>query len=82
MTGAALSRHEAFALAAAQLGGQDVVVLRLMLRRRFLCPLHARLHPVVQILRDDRGDAVGNGDLAEGVFSDISAVVQHPRGCR
>ena len=74
----ALSGEIRAAVAAKQFGCQQIIVLRLMSGRGFSVFRHLSLYTVKQLFRHNGGNTVWNDDIAEGVFPDIAAVVEHP----
>ena len=66
------------AISAEQLGCQQIIILCLMSGRGFLVFCHLFLYTVKQLFRHNGRNTVWNDDIAEGVFPDIAAVVEHP----
>ena len=66
------------AISAEQLCCQQIIILCLMSGRGFLIFCHLFLYSVEQLFRNNGGNTVWNDDIAEGVFPDIAAIVEHP----
>ena len=76
MAGAALAAEVGPAIAAEQLGCQQIIVLGLMAGRDLFVFRQLLLHPVKEILGDDGGNPVRHHNVPVGVLPDIAAVVQ------
>ena len=73
---AALAAEVGPAVAAEQLGCQQIIVLGLVAGRGLLVLRQLLLHPVKEVLGDDGGNTVRHHNVPVGVFPDIAAVVQ------
>ena len=76
VAGAALTAEVGSAIAAEQLGCQQIIVLGLVAGRGFLVLCQFLLHPVKEVLGDDGGNTVRHHNVPIGVLPDIAAVVQ------
>ena len=76
VAGAALAAEVGPAIAAEQLGGQQIIVLGLVTRRGLFILRQLLLHPVKEVLGDDGGNTVRHHNVPIGVLPDIAAVVQ------
>ena len=74
---AALAAEVGPAVAAEQLGGQQIIVLGLVTRRGLFVLRQLLLHPVKEVLRYDCGDAVRHDHIAVSELPDISPVVEY-----
>lgn len=74
---AALAAEIGTAVAAEQLGGQQVIVLGFVTSRGFSVLRQLLLNPVKQIFRDDDGDSIGYDNVSVFLLSDVAAVAQH-----
>ena len=73
----AFAKHQCTAMAAEQLGGEQVVVLCLSTGRGFLVFQHLFLYIVEKIHRHDGWDSIWNQDVTVFQLADIAAVAQH-----
>ena len=73
---ATLAKHHRAAHSAEQLGGQQIIVLGLVVGRRAAVLFDFRLHTVEQLLVHDGRDAIRHYDVLEVVFSDVSFIRQ------
>ena len=76
VAGAALAAEVGPAVAAEQLGCQQIIVLGLVAGRGLLVLRQLLLHPVKEVLGDDGGNSVRHHNVPVGVLPDIAAVVQ------
>ena len=76
-SGAALADHKALALAAVELGCQQIFILGLMLCRGFFVRCHSFLYPVEKLFGHDGGNAVWNNNITVAVLADVLPVMQH-----
>ena len=76
VAGAALTAEVGPAIAAEQLGREQVIVLGLVAGRGLFVFRQFLLHPVKEVLGDDGGNAVRHHNVPVGVLPDIAAVVQ------
>ena len=74
---AALAAEIGPAVAAEQLGGQQIIVLGLVTRRGLFVLRQLLLHPVKEVLRYDCGDAVRHDHIAVSELPDIAPVVEY-----
>ena len=66
------------AVAAKQFGCQQIIILCLVSGRGFSVFRHLFLYTVKQLFWHNGRNTVWNDDIAESVFPDIAAVVEHP----
>ena len=76
VAGAALPAKIGPAIAAEQLGCQQIIVLSLVAGRGFLVLCQFLLHPVKEVLGNNGGNTVRHHNVPVGIFSDIAAIVQ------
>jgi len=76
VAGAALAAEVSPAVAAEQLGCEQVIVLGLVAGRGFLVLCQLLLHPVKEVLGNDGRNAVWNYNVPVGIFPNIATVVQ------
>ena len=76
-TGSAFAEHQCTALAAEQLGGQQVFFVGFAAGRGALVLVHTLLHPVKQVFRNDSRNRIRHNDIPERQFSNVPAVLQH-----
>ena len=76
VAGTALAAEVGPAVAAEQLGRQQIIVLGLLAGGGFLVLRQLLLHPVKEVLGDNGGNTVWHYNVPVGVLSDIAAVVQ------
>ena len=76
MAGAALAAEVGPAVAAEQLGRQQIIVLGLVAGRCLFVFCQLFLYPVKDVLGDDGWNTIRHHDVPIGVLSDIAAVVQ------
>ena len=76
-TGSAFAEHQSTALAAEQLGGQQVFFVGFAAGRGALVLVHTLLHPVKQVFRNDSRNRIRHNDIPERQFSNVPAVLQH-----
>ena len=74
--GAALAAEIGPAVAAEQLGGEQIFLLGLVAGGCFSVLRQLLLHPVKEFLRDDGGDTVRDDDFPVDILPDVAAVVQ------
>ena len=74
---AALAAEIGPAVAAEQLGCQQIIVLGLVTRRGLFVLRQLFLHPVKEVLRYDCGDAVRHDHIAVSKLPDIAPVVEY-----
>ena len=74
----AFSEHQCTALAAVQLGGEQIAFLCLMTGRGFFVFRQLFLHLVEQVLRYQRRDCIGLYHIPQTQFADVPAITQHP----
>ncbi len=73
--GAAFPAHIEAAIAAEQLGGQQVIILCLVTGGSLLVLLHLLLHTVKQVLRDNSGDAIRDHHIPVTQFAHVPPVL-------
>ena len=76
MAGAALAAEVGSAVAAEQLGHQQIIVLSLVAGRGLFVFCQLFLYPVKEVSRDNGGNTVRHHNVPVGVLPDIAAVVQ------
>ena len=76
VAGAALAAEVGPAIAAEQLGCQQIIILGLVAGRGFLVLCQFLLHPVKEVSGDNGGNTVRHHNIPVGIFSDIAAIVQ------
>ena len=76
-TGSTFTKHQRTALAAEQLGGQQVFFVGFAAGRGALVLVHTLLHPVKQVFRNDSRNRIRHNDIPERQFSNVPAVLQH-----
>ena len=74
---AAFSKHQCPAVAAEQLGGEQIVVLCLSTGRGFLIFSDLLLHILKQFQRNDGRDSIRYDHIPELQFSDVPPVLEH-----
>ena len=74
---AAFSKHQCPAVAAEQLGGEQIVVLCLSTGRGFLIFSDLLLHILKQFQRNDGRDSIRHDHIPEFQFSDVPPVFEH-----
>ncbi len=76
-TGSAFAEHQSTALAAEQLGGQQIFLVCLATGRGTLVLIHTLLHPVKQVFRNDSRNRIRHNDVPERQFTNVTTVLQH-----
>ena len=76
-TGSAFAEHQCTALAAEQLGGQQVFFVGFAAGRGALVLVHTLLHPVKQVFRNDSRNRIRHNDIPERQFTNVTTVLQH-----
>ena len=76
-TGSAFAEHQCTALAAEQLGGQQVFFVGFAAGRGALVLVHTLLHPVKQVFRNNNRNCIRYNDIPERQFANVPAVLQH-----
>ena len=76
VAGAALAAEVGPAVAAEQLGRQQIIVLGLVAGRGLFVFCQLFLYPVKEVSRDNGGNTVRHHNVPVGILSDIAAVVQ------
>ena len=76
-TGSAFTKHQCTALAAEQLGGQQVFFVGFAAGWGALVLVHTLLHPVKQVFRNDSRNCIWYNDISKRQFANIPAVLQH-----
>ena len=76
-TGSAFAKHQRTALAAEQLGGQQIFLVCLATGRGALVLVHTLLHPVKQVFRNDSRNRIRHNDIPERQFTNVTTVLQH-----
>ena len=76
-TGSAFAEHQRTALAAEQLGGQQIFLVCLATGRGTLVLIQTLLHPVKQVFRNNNRNCIRHNDIPERQFSNVPAVLQH-----
>lgn len=65
------------AVAAEQLGGQQIIVLGFMTSRGFSVLRQLLLNPIKQVLRNNRRNSIGYNDISIFVLSNVAAIAEH-----
>ena len=78
MADTAFSEHHRTALAAVQLGGQQIAFLCLMTGRCLFIFRQLFLHLVEQLFRYQCWDRIGLYHIPQAKFADVPAITQHP----
>ena len=76
-TGSAFAEHQRTALAAEQLGGQQIFLVCLATGRGTLVLIQTLLHPVKQVFRNNSRNRIRHNDVPERQFANVPAVLQH-----
>ena len=76
-TGSAFAEHQRTALAAEQLGGQQIFLVCLATGRGTLVLIHTLLHPVKQVFRNDSRNRIRRNDVSKRQFTNVTTVLQH-----
>ena len=76
-TGSAFAEHQSTALAAEQLGGQQIFLVCLATGRGTLVLIQTLLHPVKQVFRNDSRNRIRHNDIPERQFTNVTTVLQH-----
>ena len=76
-TGSAFAKHQSTALAAEQLGGQQIFLVCLATGRGTLVLIQTLLHPVKQVFRNDSRNRIRHNDIPERQFTNVTTVLQH-----
>ena len=76
-TGSAFAEHQRTALAAEQLGGQQIFLVCLVTGRGALVLVHTLLHPVKQVFRNDSRNCIWYNDVSKRQFTNVTTVLQH-----
>ena len=76
-TGSAFAKHQRTALAAEQLGGQQIFLVCLVTGRGALVLVHTLLHPVKQVFRNDSRNCIWYNDVSKRQFTNVTTVLQH-----
>ena len=76
-TGSAFAEHQRTALAAEQLGGQQIFLICLATGRGTLVLIQTLLHPVKQVLRNNNRNCIRHNDIPERQFANVPTVLQH-----
>ena len=76
-TGSAFAEHQRTALAAEQLGGQQIFLVCLATGRGTLVFIQTLLHPIKQVFRNNNRNCIRHNDIPERQFSNVPAVLQH-----
>ena len=76
-TGSAFAEHQRTALAAEQLGGQQIFLVCLATGRGTLVLIQTLLHPIKQVFRNNNRNRIRHNDVPERQFSNVPAVLQH-----
>ena len=76
-TGSAFAEHQSTALAAEQLGGQQIFLVCLAAGRGTLVLIHTLLHPVKQVFRNDSRNRIRHNDVSKRQFTNVTTVLQH-----
>ena len=76
-TGSAFTKHQRTALAAEQLGGQQIFLVSLATGRGALVLVQTLLHPVKQVFRNNNRNCIRHNDIPEGQFANVPTVLQH-----
>ena len=76
-TGSAFAEHQRTALAAEQLGGQQIFLVCLAAGRGTLVLIQTLLHPVKQVFRNNNRNCIRHNDIPERQFPNVPAVLEH-----
>ena len=76
-TGSAFAEHQRTALAAEQLGGQQIFLVCFATGRGALILVHTLLHPVKQVFRNDSRNCIWYNDVSKRQFTNVTTVLQH-----
>ena len=76
-TGSAFAKHQRTALAAEQLGGQQIFLVCLATGRGTLVLIQTLLHPVKQVFRNNNRNCIRHNDIPERQFANVPTVLQH-----
>ena len=76
-TGSAFAEHQSTALAAEQLGGQQIFLVCFATGRGALILVHTLLHPVKQVFRNDSRNCIWYNDVSKRQFANVPTVLQH-----
>ena len=76
-TGSAFAKHQRTALAAEQLGGQQIFLVCFAAGRGTLVLIHTLLHPVKQVFRNDSRNRIRHNDVSKRQFTNVTTVLQH-----
>ena len=76
-TGSAFAKHQRTALAAEQLGGQQIFLVCLATGRGTLVLIQTLLHPVKQVFRNNNRNCIRYNDVPERQFTNVPTVLQH-----
>ena len=76
-TGSAFAEHQSTALAAEQLGGQQIFLVCLATGRGTLVLIQTLLHPVKQVFRNNNRNCIRHNDIPERQFANVPTVLQH-----
>ena len=76
-TGSAFTKHQRTALAAEQLGGQQIFFVCLATGRGTLVLIQTLLHPVKQLFRNNNRNRIRYNDVPERQFANVPTVLQH-----
>ncbi len=76
-TGSAFAEHQSTALAAEQLGGQQIFLVCFATGRGTLVLIHTLLHPVKKVFRNDSRNRIRHNDIPERQFTNVTTVLQH-----
>ena len=76
-TGSAFTEHQRTTLAAEQLGGQQIFLIRLATGRGTLVLIQTLLHPVKQVFRNNNRNCIRHNDIPERQFANVPTVLQH-----
>ena len=75
--GSAFPKHQRTALAAEQLGGQQIFLVCLATGRGTLILIQTLLHPVKQVFRNNNRNCIRHNDIPERQSANVPAVLQH-----
>ena len=76
-TGSTFAEHQRTALAAEQLGGQQIFLVCLATGRGTLVLIRTLLHSVKQVFRNNNRNCIRHNDIPERQFANVPAVLQH-----
>ena len=76
-TGSAFTKHQRTALAAEQLGGQQIFLVCLATGRGTLVLIQTLLHPIKQLFRNNNRNCIWYNDVPERQFANVPTVLQH-----